>query len=182
MQKKKKSHLKELEAGTRTFDDFLSDGLIEYLDVNEENDGKKLIFLQLYRLVRSICLFFFRFFFLKQWKTTRKQQPKKKPWLPCVSMISWTRPLMWRLIQWRFLVSLLDWFRFLITTNLREIRIRLACGKPCRFIVTSLVLCVSGFFCLILFLFFFFAKCTRARLTQNLKKKRVQWASSPWAL
>ena len=32
-------HLSELRSGLRTFDDFLSDGLIEYLDVNEENNA-----------------------------------------------------------------------------------------------------------------------------------------------
>ncbi|KAK9870478.1 hypothetical protein WA026_008036 [Henosepilachna vigintioctopunctata] len=33
------NHMVELEKGIRTFDDFLHDGLIEYLDVNEENDS-----------------------------------------------------------------------------------------------------------------------------------------------
>ncbi|XP_035736738.1 DNA-directed RNA polymerase III subunit RPC2-like [Vespa mandarinia] len=32
-------HIKLLEQGVRTFEDFLQDGLIEYLDVNEENDS-----------------------------------------------------------------------------------------------------------------------------------------------
>ena len=32
-------HLAQLEHGTRTFDDFIHDGLIEYLDVNEENNA-----------------------------------------------------------------------------------------------------------------------------------------------
>ncbi|GAB4827756.1 DNA-directed RNA polymerase III subunit 2 [Ancistrocladus abbreviatus] len=32
-------HMKELVDGVRTFDDFLRDGLIEYLDVNEENNA-----------------------------------------------------------------------------------------------------------------------------------------------
>jgi DNA-directed RNA polymerase III subunit RPC2 len=32
-------HLRELSAGLRTFDDFLRDGLIEYIDVNEENNS-----------------------------------------------------------------------------------------------------------------------------------------------
>lgn len=32
-------HLKELSEGVRSFDDFLRDGLIEYLDVNEENNS-----------------------------------------------------------------------------------------------------------------------------------------------
>ncbi|GMH28958.1 hypothetical protein Nepgr_030801 [Nepenthes gracilis] len=32
-------HMKELLDGVRTFDDFLRDGLIEYLDVNEENNA-----------------------------------------------------------------------------------------------------------------------------------------------
>ncbi|KAM0887569.1 hypothetical protein ACQ4PT_028931 [Festuca glaucescens] len=32
-------HMKELRDGVRTFDDFLYDGLIEYLDVNEENNA-----------------------------------------------------------------------------------------------------------------------------------------------
>ncbi|TYK03821.1 DNA-directed RNA polymerase III subunit 2 isoform X2 [Cucumis melo var. makuwa] len=32
-------HMKELSDGVRTFDDFLRDGLIEYLDVNEENNA-----------------------------------------------------------------------------------------------------------------------------------------------
>eukprot|EP01117_Protostelium_nocturnum_P001009 TRINITY_DN1132_c0_g1_i1.p1 TRINITY_DN1132_c0_g1~~TRINITY_DN1132_c0_g1_i1.p1 ORF type:complete len:1143 (-),score=194.84 TRINITY_DN1132_c0_g1_i1:102-3530(-) len=32
-------HIEELVAGYRTFDDFLKDGLIEYLDVNEENNS-----------------------------------------------------------------------------------------------------------------------------------------------
>eukprot|EP00823_Brevimastigomonas_motovehiculus_P002333 TRINITY_DN1442_c2_g1_i4.p1 TRINITY_DN1442_c2_g1~~TRINITY_DN1442_c2_g1_i4.p1 ORF type:complete len:943 (-),score=282.46 TRINITY_DN1442_c2_g1_i4:57-2885(-) len=31
-------HLREMQQGLRSFDDFLRDGLIEYLDVNEEND------------------------------------------------------------------------------------------------------------------------------------------------
>lgn len=31
-------HLKELQRGVRTFDSFLKDGLIEYIDVNEENN------------------------------------------------------------------------------------------------------------------------------------------------
>ncbi|EPQ30816.1 uncharacterized protein PFL1_01715 [Pseudozyma flocculosa PF-1] len=32
-------HIRELKAGARCFDDFLTAGLIEYLDVNEENDS-----------------------------------------------------------------------------------------------------------------------------------------------
>lgn len=32
-------HIDELNEGVRKFDDFVSDGLIEYLDVNEENDS-----------------------------------------------------------------------------------------------------------------------------------------------
>ncbi|XP_047315240.1 DNA-directed RNA polymerase III subunit 2 [Impatiens glandulifera] len=35
----KEHHMKELIDGVRTFDDFLCDGLIEYLDVNEENNS-----------------------------------------------------------------------------------------------------------------------------------------------
>ncbi|KAK4253155.1 hypothetical protein QN277_010759 [Acacia crassicarpa] len=35
----KEDHMKELMDGVRTFDDFLRDGLIEYLDVNEENNA-----------------------------------------------------------------------------------------------------------------------------------------------
>ncbi|KMZ58569.1 DNA-directed RNA polymerase [Zostera marina] len=35
----KEHHMKELADGVRKFDDFLSDGLIEYLDVNEENNA-----------------------------------------------------------------------------------------------------------------------------------------------
>jgi DNA-directed RNA polymerase III subunit RPC2 len=31
--------MKELQDGVRTFDDFIRDGLIEYLDVNEENNA-----------------------------------------------------------------------------------------------------------------------------------------------
>lgn len=34
----KQEHISELQSGLRTFDDFLKDGLIEYLDVNEENN------------------------------------------------------------------------------------------------------------------------------------------------
>ncbi|XP_047167045.1 DNA-directed RNA polymerase III subunit 2 isoform X1 [Vigna umbellata] len=34
----KEHHMKELMDGVRTFDDFLRDGLLEYLDVNEENN------------------------------------------------------------------------------------------------------------------------------------------------
>lgn len=33
------AHMQELLQGVRTFDDFVHDGLIEYLDVNEENDA-----------------------------------------------------------------------------------------------------------------------------------------------
>jgi len=32
-------HLEELRVGVRTFNDFIWDGLIEYLDVNEENNA-----------------------------------------------------------------------------------------------------------------------------------------------
>lgn len=32
-------HITELEKGIRSFEDFLHDGLIEFLDVNEENDS-----------------------------------------------------------------------------------------------------------------------------------------------
>ncbi|KAJ3672618.1 hypothetical protein LUZ60_007339 [Juncus effusus] len=35
----KEHHMKELQVGYRTFDDFLHDGLLEYLDVNEENNA-----------------------------------------------------------------------------------------------------------------------------------------------
>ncbi|KAM0935649.1 putative DNA-directed RNA polymerase [Dioscorea sansibarensis] len=35
----KEHHIQELRAGVRKFDDFLHDGLIEYLDVNEENNA-----------------------------------------------------------------------------------------------------------------------------------------------
>ena len=31
-------HIEELNAGFRCFEDFLKEGLVEYLDVNEEND------------------------------------------------------------------------------------------------------------------------------------------------
>lgn len=31
-------HIEELTQGFRTFEDFLKEGLVEYLDVNEEND------------------------------------------------------------------------------------------------------------------------------------------------
>jgi DNA-directed RNA polymerase III subunit RPC2 len=37
--KVKARHMKELAEGVRTFDDFLKQGLIEYLDVNEENNS-----------------------------------------------------------------------------------------------------------------------------------------------
>lgn len=33
------AHLEELRLGVRTFNDFIWDGLIEYLDVNEENNA-----------------------------------------------------------------------------------------------------------------------------------------------
>lgn len=32
-------HIKQLESGVKSFEDFLDDGLIEFLDVNEENDS-----------------------------------------------------------------------------------------------------------------------------------------------
>lgn len=32
-------HIEDLKDGVRKFDDFLSEGMIEYLDVNEENDS-----------------------------------------------------------------------------------------------------------------------------------------------
>ncbi|XP_014242782.1 DNA-directed RNA polymerase III subunit RPC2 [Cimex lectularius] len=35
----KQEHIDQLKAGIRNFQDFLNDGLIEYLDVNEENDS-----------------------------------------------------------------------------------------------------------------------------------------------
>lgn len=35
----KEHHMKELKDGFRTFDDFLREGLVEYLDVNEENNA-----------------------------------------------------------------------------------------------------------------------------------------------
>lgn len=35
----KEKHMKELAEGTRTFDDFLKEGLLEYVDVNEENNS-----------------------------------------------------------------------------------------------------------------------------------------------
>ncbi|CAH2046368.1 unnamed protein product, partial [Thlaspi arvense] len=35
----KQHHMKELQDGVRTFDDFIQEGLIEYLDVNEENNA-----------------------------------------------------------------------------------------------------------------------------------------------
>lgn len=35
----RRRHLDQLQAGTRTFSDFVKDGLVEYLDVNEENNG-----------------------------------------------------------------------------------------------------------------------------------------------
>jgi DNA-directed RNA polymerase III subunit RPC2 len=31
-------HIEELTQGVRSFEDFLTEGLVEYLDVNEEND------------------------------------------------------------------------------------------------------------------------------------------------
>uniref|UniRef100_A0A915HX80 DNA-directed RNA polymerase subunit beta n=1 Tax=Romanomermis culicivorax TaxID=13658 RepID=A0A915HX80_ROMCU len=37
--KLKTQHVEELKQGIRTFDDFVHDGIIEYLDVNEENDA-----------------------------------------------------------------------------------------------------------------------------------------------
>ncbi|KAI9671132.1 MAG: DNA-directed RNA polymerase III core subunit ret1 [Caeruleum heppii] len=38
------THLKSLRSGTKNFDDFLSRGLVEYLDVNEENDSNIAIY------------------------------------------------------------------------------------------------------------------------------------------
>lgn len=35
----KQKHIEELKEGIRKFEDFLSEGMIEYLDVNEENDS-----------------------------------------------------------------------------------------------------------------------------------------------
>ena len=35
----KQEHIDELNKGLKKFEDFLHDGLIEYLDVNEENDS-----------------------------------------------------------------------------------------------------------------------------------------------
>lgn len=35
----KEEHLEQLDRGIRKFQDFLNDGLVEYLDVNEENDS-----------------------------------------------------------------------------------------------------------------------------------------------
>jgi len=35
----KQHHIEELKSGTRKFEDFLDEGLIEFLDVNEENDS-----------------------------------------------------------------------------------------------------------------------------------------------
>lgn len=49
------SHLQELAQGVRTFDDFLKDGLIEYLDVNEENNGNKHITRQ-FNHTSMICM------------------------------------------------------------------------------------------------------------------------------
>jgi len=46
--KLKTSHIRELTEGRRAFDDFLKEGLIEYLDVNEENNA----FIALYEKVR----------------------------------------------------------------------------------------------------------------------------------
>lgn len=37
-------HIRQLQAGTMTFDDFLRRGLVEYLDVNEENDSNIALF------------------------------------------------------------------------------------------------------------------------------------------
>lgn len=45
-------HLQELKDGLRTWTDFIRDGLIEYLDVNEENDSA--IALCVYT---SVCVF-----------------------------------------------------------------------------------------------------------------------------
>src|SRR5690606_36388850 len=36
--KLEKKHIEELSEGIRSFDDFLKEGIIEYLDVNEENN------------------------------------------------------------------------------------------------------------------------------------------------
>ncbi len=33
------SHISQLKAGIRHFEDFIHNGLLEYLDVNEENDS-----------------------------------------------------------------------------------------------------------------------------------------------
>lgn len=35
----KNNHIQELLQGVRSFEDFLHEGLVEYLDVNEENDS-----------------------------------------------------------------------------------------------------------------------------------------------
>lgn len=45
-------HLQELAKGKMTFDDFLKQGLIEYLDVNEENNGKFPLFLSNIRQIQ----------------------------------------------------------------------------------------------------------------------------------
>ena len=51
-------HIKELTRGFRSFDDFLREGLVEYLDVNEESDSEIALYEQF--ITRYLkCVFFF---------------------------------------------------------------------------------------------------------------------------
>ncbi|ODM89002.1 DNA-directed RNA polymerase III subunit RPC2 [Orchesella cincta] len=52
MPKLTQEHMEELKAGLRTFQDCVSDGLIEFLDVNEENDSYIALYEHLSRWAR----------------------------------------------------------------------------------------------------------------------------------
>jgi len=47
-------NIDELKQGLRSFEDFLHDGLIEYLDVNEENDANIAVYE--HEIKRCVCL------------------------------------------------------------------------------------------------------------------------------
>ena len=86
--------LKELAEGVRKFHDFVKDGLVEYLDVNEENDAN----IALYEVSLFFLPFFFSFSFSPELtlrvmiffrvKSTRKRlTSKSSPSLSWVSVL-----------------------------------------------------------------------------------------------
>lgn len=88
-----------VQDGFRTFDDFLREGLVEYLDVNEENNSLVLFPLNLYNPWRNVTCFQFSL-----WMSTAFYLVK--PMFVSLLLVSCFHDLFWMYFSFENLISL----------------------------------------------------------------------------